>query len=160
MDRNRKHCHTMPWEGFAIFSHFFLWISVKVLIGVVIIKTGLFCICCGLFIKLVSIGVKSFCHFLHASSHCNKNRSGRLKSEKQANVRLLASMYYLLKILPVCLFQQKGFKVFVTLLDLGLKLNSKTWRVDNLSTLGEIRLVFLQFLSKLLNFFWWKLTSN
>ena len=38
----------------------------------------------------------------------------------------------------------------LTLLDLGSKLNTKTCQVDNLSTLGGIRLVFLQFLFKLL----------
>ena len=40
----------------------------------------------------------------------------------------------------------------LTLLDLGSKLNTKTWRVDKLSTLGLIRLVFLQFSSKLPKF--------
>ena len=42
-------------------------------------------------------------------------------------------------------FFKVHFSASLPLLYLGSKLNTKTWGVDNLSTLGWIRLVFLQF---------------
>ena len=57
------------------------------------------------------------------------------------------------KVVKLQLWDIAGKSLALTLLDLASNLNKKTWCVNKLLT-PWIRLVFLQFSSELLNFFW------